>query len=247
MPTGSPRTPAPSLVESTFNAYDPRLATVLEEVLARLPEDADWDVLDVGCGTGDAVLALAAARPRARFTGVELSPDSVHIAEARGEHTGLLDRTSFRAGDYTGIDLGRFHLVVADGVLHLIPGSTRELLAKVASELRGGGLLVVNMPYRSAYNLALSTVRLALRAVRGGWLDRVGMAVARALHPDVSEELLRERLIYAYIPPERLGGAGLDSAMEREHGLRLVARRKMAPASPAQLRHHLSVYRREGS
>jgi len=249
MPTDSatdspPRIAAPSLVESTFNAYDPRLETVLDEVLGRLPEDADWEVLDLGCGTGDAVLALAAARPRARFTGVELSPSSVRIAEGRSEDAGLSARVTFRAGDYTALDLGRYDLVVADGVLHLIPGSTDELFAKLASELRSGGLLVVNMPYRSPYNLLLSTVRRALRGARGRWLDRVGMTVARRLHPDVPDELLTERLIYAYVPPERMGSDRVDAFLEREHGLRPVARRTMSPASPAQLRHHLSVYRR---
>ena len=51
----------------------------LREALAR-----GIDVLDVGCGSGRALNRLAAAFPRSRFTGYDISAEAIEAARARG-------------------------------------------------------------------------------------------------------------------------------------------------------------------
>jgi 2-polyprenyl-3-methyl-5-hydroxy-6-metoxy-1,4-benzoquinol methylase len=230
------------LTESSFSGRGRHFNAVLEEVLLRFPRDAEWHVLDLGCGTGEAVLALAAARPRATLVGLDISQESIAAAKRQPLEEG--DRVTFIAADYREVRFSRgFDFVLADGSLHLIPGATEALVAKLASEITPGGLLAVEMPYDALYNKALAQLRRVARTVRGTLLDRAAFAVARRVHRDLPDDQLRERLIYLYVPPERFAGRRLDAAFAR-HGLELVARHPMPQASPAQLRHHLSVYRR---
>jgi SAM-dependent methyltransferase len=75
---------------------DRTLAPVQEALLATLlprlaPAPA---ILDIGCGAGSTSLALAAARPDARVTGIDLSEALIATARARAE-----GRAAFEVGD----------------------------------------------------------------------------------------------------------------------------------------------------
>lgn len=47
------------------------------------------DVMDVGCGSGWALIEMAAAFPRSRFTGVDLSEEGIADGRARAQQRGL--------------------------------------------------------------------------------------------------------------------------------------------------------------
>jgi SAM-dependent methyltransferase len=116
-------------------------------LLARyaLPEQAQ--VLDVGCGTGEATVRLAARYSRATVIGTDVVPQVLDVA--RREHAALAPRVSFEEGD--GFHL-RFasasqNLVVCRHVTHMVP-QPQHLLAELARvTTRGGWLHVLSEDY----------------------------------------------------------------------------------------------------
>lgn len=63
--------------DTSFSNLTPRL-------LAAIDEEPGTRIVDIGCGAGELTMAVAGARPEARVTGVDVSPDLVVAAEARG-------------------------------------------------------------------------------------------------------------------------------------------------------------------
>ena len=231
------------LREQTFSANAERSDQVAAAVLELLPADEPRRVLEIGCGTGEALLTLAAERPQASFVGVDVSERNVLLAEqARVGHPAA-GQLTFVAGDYATADLeGPFDVVFADQSLYLVSAPTPELVARLAGHVAPGGTLIAEMPHVGAYNTAMVGARRVLRRVRGPWLDRTALAVARRLHGgSMADEQLSERIAYLYVVPARLAGPKWDEALAA-HGLTRVERRPMRHASPAQLRHDLRVY-----
>ena len=57
-------------------------------------------ILDLGCGTGSLVFELAAARPDASITGIDVSDANIRVAREQLAHSRHGDRVSFQQGDY---------------------------------------------------------------------------------------------------------------------------------------------------
>lgn len=233
------------LEDESFGGFTKRNAAMVEEALRHLPEGGPARVLDLGCGAGETTFVLAAQRPNAVFEGVDVSSESIERARRRGDAEGVSGRAVFRVADYLGADVGGpFDLVVADQVLHLVPGSTEALARRLAGDVAPGGVLLAEMPYAGRYNAALVGVRRVLRRLRGPTLDRASLRIARRLYGDeFSDEELRERVVYNYVLPERTSSPEWDDLLAAA-GLQLEQRRVMPHASPAQLRHHLSIYKK---
>jgi len=82
-------------------ALDPRpdSETLIEAVLDHVASrQAPLRVLDLGTGTGCLLLSVLAEFPRARGTGIDISPDCVVLARRNAETNGLGDRASFQTG-----------------------------------------------------------------------------------------------------------------------------------------------------
>ena len=74
---------------------------VASSILPGLPEFAgrdDFRALDLGCGMGGTLLALARAYPKAELLGVDIEPRSVEQANARFAEAGLAQRVTARLG-----------------------------------------------------------------------------------------------------------------------------------------------------
>ncbi|PYR06891.1 MAG: hypothetical protein DMG00_17690 [Acidobacteria bacterium] len=209
-----------------FSAPPERTARMARIVADSMPRPA-YAVLDLGCGTG----RLARA-----------------VAVAAAIESAALERSTaaFRQADYMAFDGGPFDLIVTDGVLHLIPGDTRALFDKLSGDLRAGGVLVCCMPYDCAYNRAFAVVRRAMRACRGAWLDALILALARMLHGrEMTTDDLRERVPYMYIPPARTMTAELRNRLAPSVGLRPVGTRPMRSTSLSQLKHNVTIFRKD--
>jgi 2-polyprenyl-3-methyl-5-hydroxy-6-metoxy-1,4-benzoquinol methylase len=101
------------------------------------------DVLDLGCGAGGAVVAMASAFRRSRFTGFDVAPDAVHTARAEASRRGLRN-AQFAARDAAHpFDRHAFDLVMALESIReqAQPG---RVLANVAAALRRGGTLLMS-------------------------------------------------------------------------------------------------------
>ncbi len=215
-------------------------------VVAHVPRGRAVRILDLGCGTGSLVFRLADALPSATLVGIDVSPANIDAANAarRGPAAG---RTAFVVADYLRFHAPAFDVVVTDGVLHLIRADTAQLVAKLGSDVLPGGVLICAMPFDCAYNRVFAVVRRSLRPLRSRWLDAAILQTGRILHGrDMDDNGLRERVGYMYLPPERMMNSKLLAEFRRV-GFRETATYPMKSTSASQLRHGVTVFKRDGS
>jgi ubiquinone/menaquinone biosynthesis C-methylase UbiE len=113
------------------------LAPGLQDALAR-----GIQVLDVGCGTGGALLRLARAHPHSHFLGVDFSAEAIADARRAARERGI-GNVHFELRDVGELGLrGAFDCATAFGVLHRLPDPA-AVLASVATALRRGSPFLV--------------------------------------------------------------------------------------------------------
>jgi SAM-dependent methyltransferase len=205
-------------------------------------------VMDIGCGSGEQIISLASALPRATFTGVDISAANVAAATANCERMSLSQRVRLAAADYLEFDPGgRFDLIISWGTLQLIPGPSVRIFGKIAAELVPGGLLMNAMPYACGYNRMLMATRRAFRALRSGATDTLVLWLARLLHGhELDDDMLRQRVEYMYHVPFRFDSDALHRMMREECALELVSLRSEPHVSIAQAKHRMTVSRKAG-
>jgi len=214
------------------------------EILPRLDPQRRLRILDLGCGCGATTFLLAALAPQAEVVGLDISEAS--IASAQRELAARQgDRVSFVCGDYRKILFppSHFDLIVADGVLHLIPDAACGVISKIAGDLAPSGLFVFSVPRDGLFNRSLWLVRSMLRRSRSATTDRLIVAMAKLLHGDrVAEDYLRERVHYMYLTPTLWITDRLRAALRETHGLVPVFERPYPQASLGQFQLRLCAY-----
>ena len=106
------------------------------------------EAVDLGCGPGQLVIALARQAPGLHVTGVDLSDEMLAQAHENARRAGLADRVSFRLGDARQIPFpdGSLDLVVSTMSLHhwSDPVAVLNEIARVrASEGGAGGSFLI--------------------------------------------------------------------------------------------------------
>ncbi len=131
------------------------IAVFFQEVLAALPQLAadlsrGGHVVDVHCGGGRWLVAMARRFPGLHLVGVELEADSVARARATVATEGLADRIEIREAKATepGAD-GTYDLVYFQYALHPLPDAPDALRAGWAALRPGGRLLILDWPLPS--------------------------------------------------------------------------------------------------
>ncbi|MEX1007735.1 MAG: class I SAM-dependent methyltransferase [Acidimicrobiia bacterium] len=115
----------------------------IDEVIASLGErlPAGGAVLDVGCGTGQHAVALAAAG--FKVTAVDYSPGMLDRARAHARERGVeVEFRSLDVNEATGFGIDAFDGVLCVSVLQVLDDPSR-FIDVVKSALRPGGLLLV--------------------------------------------------------------------------------------------------------
>jgi len=111
-------------------------------------------VLEVGCGIGTDSINFA--RAGAKLTAVDLSGESLRIAEERAVVMGVADRIRFvqaNAEELTSaIDDGPYDLVYSFGVIHHTPHPDRAL-SQIRSVLAPGGTLKLMIYHRHSWKV----------------------------------------------------------------------------------------------
>jgi SAM-dependent methyltransferase len=231
---------------TTCSAPRARSRWMRDLVVKHLPSPRPLRILDLGCGTGSLVVELSAAVEGAAITGIDVSSANIAAARAAIAPTASTNHIAFEEADYLSYDAPPFDVIVTDGVVHLIAGSTETLLAKFARDLRPAGILVCAMPYDCTYNRVFGLVRRALRRLRSPATDALILAIGRAIHGrEMDDRALRERIPYMYMPPLRLDTAFLSGKAAPSVGLNVIARYPVRSVSLSQLRHRVTVFQKE--
>lgn len=124
-----------------------RWLPALPDVVERLQEGAR--VADIGCGSGAAALAMAAAYPRSEVIGFDIDPRALSAARAAAATAGL-GNVSFVHGSVGELPLDPpFDLVTAFDVVHDLADPSGAL-RRIRDALAPGGSLLMMEPALSA-------------------------------------------------------------------------------------------------
>lgn len=118
-----------------------RWLRTMPDVVERL--EAGGRVADLGCGSGDAVLAMADAYPDSEVVGYDLDERAVAAARERIATAGL-DNASVEQASAADIE-GPFDLITAFDVVHDL-AAPRQVLATARAALADDGVLLVMEP-----------------------------------------------------------------------------------------------------
>lgn len=123
--------------QSVVAAFEENILPLCPGLLDRLEEGID--VLDVGCGKGQALLHLAQRFPNSRFTGYDLLHNHAESAQSRAHELGLTN-THLEVRDATDFSVPEaFDLVCTFDAIH-DQAHPRRVLANIARALRPGGV-----------------------------------------------------------------------------------------------------------
>ncbi len=138
----------------------PAWLRAVQVLRGRRPAEATgaFTLLDLGCGSGFQLLATAAANPRARCVGVDLSPDHILAARELAAAAGLRNAEFVEAGfDEIAAAperVGTADFVIAHGVWTWISDAARgDFLAILRAAMRPGALLYLG--YNAMPNWAM--------------------------------------------------------------------------------------------
>ena len=154
--TGSPIRERPDRYRAAIELLTRQdISVFFEEVLAALPQltaelSRGGRVVDVHCGGGRWLVAMARRFPRLELVGVEFEPDSVARARATIEAEGLADRIEIRAARATDPGhSGEYDLAYFQYALHQLPEASKVLAAAWAALRPGGRVIVLDWPLPS--------------------------------------------------------------------------------------------------
>jgi SAM-dependent methyltransferase len=173
------------------------IAVFFQEALAALPQavaelSSGGRVVDIHCGGGRWLIAMARRFPRLELVGVEFEADSVARARQHVEEEGLGDRISIVQADVTNVAVTRpFDLAYFQYALHQLPDAVTGLRRAWAALGPGGRLVVLDWPlptdpeeFRSRHGELIAGVQLdelyqgtslATRDRFRGWFAEAGL------------------------------------------------------------------------
>jgi len=162
-----------------------------DRLIAELDLEAGGSVLEMGCGTGRNLIAVARAYPRAELFGFDISEEMLKTARAAVTLAGLADRIQLRQGDATEFDaafaFGRdvFDRVYFSYTLSMVPPWRAALARGLALTNAGGRFSVVDFGFCEGLGYAP-------RAILHGWL-KLFHVTPRAELEDELKALARNR------------------------------------------------------
>ena len=77
----------------------PDTELLVEQALARIPAAAQWQIADLGTGSGAIALAIASERPHCQFTATDFSPAALQVATDNATQLGI-HNIEFRHGSW---------------------------------------------------------------------------------------------------------------------------------------------------
>lgn len=202
-------TEAPEFIQAmnrVASFFDAEYADYAEDlpVLAAYAARTGGPLLELGCGTGRALIPLAEAGYD--VTGVDLSPAMLSRAQARADAAGVADRVHLIAGDYTAAPLAgpyKFAFVVMNTFLHLPDrASQMAALRHWRQYLAPGALLLIDVFHPDVVQLAALDGRLEWDKTWQDALtgDTIMKFVTRTV--DLAEQTMHVNMIYEAMTPD---------------------------------------------
>lgn len=117
-------------------------------------------ILDAGCGTGGATIALARQFPDSKVTGIDISPQSLEIAKEKSRD---ISNIEFHSANLLDFDLGeKFDVVLSMGVLHHLANPVIGLKNLKKHLLPGGRIILWLYGTYGRYRLNLNQRMLSI-------------------------------------------------------------------------------------
>ena len=193
------------------------LVRQLRSCLQEITEGTDVAprIMDVGCGTGHTMLALARVFPEVAFLGVDISSQSLEIAR-RTAREGEVRNVTFEQADLarTMDGFGDFPIVLSLGVLHHI--ACRSLAFEHLVQLTANGGFLFLWLYGRHGRMRHNLNQMFLRTLSEGLTDSERISVADAFLSDLGEEFAAETGFYT---PRGSGTQGIAFLQERPQWL----------------------------
>lgn len=153
-----------------------------------------YRMLELACGDGTNLLALAGARRHATFVGVDGGKDHIASAQARARELGL-DNVAFVRADLRALGGhldGRFDYIAAHGVVSWVADDVRDAILRIHREaLVPGGLVYLNYNAQPGWSVRglVRGLLLAQTDATAGLVART--AAAQRLAGSLAEVLAR--------------------------------------------------------
>lgn len=224
---------------SAFNKESPISAEVLKPFCKKVPTR----IMDLGCGTGNNLFMIEESIPNVDLMGIDISATNISQAEKNAEKNSN-NKISFQLTDYLNYITKPFDIIYADSVLHLIVSADDTLFQKLSKDLLPHGVLIVTMPYSCLYNNLLIGLRCILRCFRTKLLDAIILKVAALIYPSTSLNLLKDRIPYMYMIPQRIDSSSFRKLLKRKYQLSLISSSNCPKVSFAKLKHKLLVFQK---
>ncbi len=117
----------------------PETELVVDIALLEIPRKAEWQILDLGTGSGAIALALAQERQLCQITGIDVSADALAVAQQNANQL-TISNIEFLEGDWTEPVANQVFNVIATNPPYVASGDTalETLQAEPLSALAAG-------------------------------------------------------------------------------------------------------------
>ncbi|MEO6117483.1 MAG: peptide chain release factor N(5)-glutamine methyltransferase [Methylotenera sp.] len=122
----------------------PDTETLVEAALAKIPNNTNYSILDLGTGTGAIALAIAKHRPQANIVAVDASKTALEVALQNAQNLHLLNVEFVLSDWFDKLDGERFDVIISNPPYieqddeHLAQGDLRfEPISALASGIDG--------------------------------------------------------------------------------------------------------------
>ena len=186
------------------NVHIGRLAAIGRLFSLETPDPGTACVLELGCGSGMNMVAMAQLFPGAQFLGVDASGRQIEEGRAVIEATGLTN-VELRHADISqlGEELGNFDYIITHGIYSWVPPHVKDAILRLSKErLNPGGLSYVSYNCLPGWRMRGALRDMMLMHTAGIEDTRGKVAQAKALIKFLAESCSEEAAYGKYLRQE---------------------------------------------
>jgi len=121
-------------VNSSVLIPRPETELLVENILNQFPKEKKLIILDIGCGSGNIAIALAANLPEAKIVSTDVSADALKVAQENSERHNVSRRIKFVKHNILKNDLNNFPMF--DIVVSNPPYVSKESFSSLQREIK---------------------------------------------------------------------------------------------------------------